>query len=104
MNTEKEYIVYLIRHKDINEYTKIGYTGDLNKRVRSLQTASPTGIEVIRTYTFTKRRAEQVEHGLHRKFHFKNSNLEWFKLTDEDIKFIDDFVETIKTKSLNKKY
>ena len=98
MNKEKEYRVYLIRHRNINEYTKIGYTGDLNKRIKSLQTASPTGIEVIRTYTFTKRRAEQVEQGLHRKFNFKHSHLEWFKLTDEDIKFIDEFVEKIKNK------
>ena len=95
---EKEYIVYLLRHKNIPEYTKIGYTGDLQNRVKSLQTASPTGIEVIKTYKFPKRRAEQLEQGLHKKYHFKHSHLEWFKLTNEDIQDIDDFIKRITKK------
>lgn len=72
---EKEYIVYLLRHKNIPEYTKIGYTGDLQNRIKSLQTASPTGIEVIKTYKFPKRRAEQLEQGLHTMAGLLNSHV-----------------------------
>ena len=73
--------LYLIQHKDIPEYTKIGYTTNLEKRVRQLQTASPTGVHVV--YTIVCERAEQLEAHLHRKYHYKQTNLEWFALSRE---------------------
>ena len=83
--------LYLIQHKDIPEYTKIGYTTNLEKRVRQLQTASPTGVHVI--YTIVCERAEQLEAHLHRKYHYKQTNLEWFALSREDIVDIIFYVE-----------
>lgn len=83
--------LYLLRHKGINEYTKIGYTADLDKRIKSLQTASPTGIEII--YSINTKYAKKLEQHLHSKYARKNSNLEWFKLTREDLVDIMFYIE-----------
>lgn len=85
--------IYLIQHKDIPEYTKIGYTSDINQRIRQLETASPTGILLV----FSKETdyAYQIEQALHKKYAYKNSNLEWFQLSEEDIVTIINWVNQI---------
>ena len=40
-------VIYLLQHDKIPEYTKIGYTDDINQRIKSLSTASPTGIKLL---------------------------------------------------------
>lgn len=84
--------LYLIQHKEITEYTKIGYTTDIEKRIKSLQTASPTGINLI--YLVESDYAYKMEQSLHNQYSHKNSNLEWFKLSDNDIKTIINWIET----------
>lgn len=84
--------LYLIQHKEITEYTKIGYTTDIEKRIKSLQTASPTGINLI--YLVESDYAFKMEQALHKRYSSKNSNLEWFKLSDNDIKTIINWIET----------
>lgn len=75
--------IYLMQHKDIPEYTKIGYTSDINQRIRQLETASPTGILLV--FSKETNDAYKIEQALHKKYAYKNSNLEWFRLTEEDI-------------------
>lgn len=84
--------LYLIQHKNLSEYTKIGYTTDIEKRIKSLQTASPTGINLI--YLVESDYAFKIEQALHKRYSSKNSNLEWFKLSDNDIKTIINWIET----------
>ena len=84
--------LYLIQHKNLSEYTKIGYTTDIEKRIKSLQIASPTGINLI--YLVESDYAFKMEQALHKRYSSKNSNLEWFKLSDNDIKTIINWIET----------
>lgn len=44
--------VYLLRHKGerLKPYVKIGFSKNLSKRLKSLETASPTGIDIIQVY------------------------------------------------------
>lgn len=82
--------IYLLQHKEIPQYTKIGYSGDLEKRIRQLQTASPTGIKLL--FSLETPYAYRIEQALHRRYASKNSNLEWFKLDQTDIEEIIEWV------------
>lgn len=82
--------IYLLQHKEIPQYTKIGYSGDLEKRIKQLQTASPTGIKLL--FSLETPYAYRIEQALHRRYASKNSNLEWFKLDQTDI---DDIIEWV---------
>lgn len=84
---------YLLQHKNIPEYTKIGITKDMVKRINSLNTSSPTGIIVL--YQKETDRAKDIEKYLHKKYAHKNSNLEWFQLTNSDIMDIIDWSENL---------
>lgn len=93
MKKEKVRTLYLLRHRNIPEYTKIGITNDIDKRIKSLQTASPTGLEVV--YTINTRFAEILERHLHTKYNRKQSNLEWFRLSPVEVLDIIHYVETL---------
>lgn len=82
--------IYLLQHKEIPQYTKIGYSGDLEKRIKQLQTASPTGIKLL--FSLETPYAYRIEQALHRRYASKNSNLEWFQLDQTDI---DDIIEWV---------
>lgn len=84
--------LYLAQHNDLPQYTKIGYTSDLDKRVQQLNTGSPTGIKLI--YTKETEYAYRVEQALHARYHHKNTNLEWFNLSEDDIRDIIYWVDT----------
>ena len=83
--------LYLIQHKNIPEYTKIGYTSDLNARIKQLQTASPTGVHLV--YSISCEKAYQSEQHLHAKYSCQRTNLEWFSLSREDIVDIIFYIE-----------
>lgn len=55
--------LYLIQHKNIPDYTKIGYTSDLPNRMKQLQTASPTGVHLV--YSIVCENAYKLEQHLH---------------------------------------
>jgi len=97
---KKKYL-YLIQHQNIPEYTKIGFTTDIEKRIKSLQTGSPTGINVI--YLVESDYAFKMEQALHKRYSSKNSNLEWFKLTPTDIEDIISWIEKQKNRKNLKK-
>lgn len=93
---DKKYVLYLIRHIDIPQYTKIGYTSNLEQRVAQLNTSSPTGIEVI--HTTPTDYARRLEQSLHKQYAKKHSHLEWFKLDEDDLTNIKDWLEKSATK------
>lgn len=73
-------IIYLLRDS-IGLY-KIGFTKDLNKRLKSLHTACSTDLEIIATFQTKHKR--KVETSLHNRFNYKRVNREFFDLTYED--------------------
>jgi len=79
----KSNTLYIIKHKNIDNYYKIGITNDLNQRIKIFNTASPTGIEVV--YKFNLENAKELEMKLHSFLKEKNSNLEWFNISLEDL-------------------
>jgi hypothetical protein len=73
--------VYLITDGD---YYKIGITkGDVNKRIKTLQTGSPNPITLINSYYSHNYR--KIETWFHRMFRTKRLEGEWFALEPEDI-------------------
>jgi len=70
-------VVYLIR-TDNFEFVKIGFTTCLERRLRSLRTAS----HVEPTIHLTIRGTRSLERELHTRFAAARHNREWFRLTD----------------------
>ena len=85
--------LYLIQHNNIPEYTKIGYTSNLDQRILQLQTASPTGIRLV--YCIQCEYADKLEAHLHAKYASKQTNLEWFALSHLDLVNIMFYLEEI---------
>lgn len=98
--SNKYEIVYLVQHKNIPQYTKIGYTtrNDLSKRIKELNTASPTGIIEVATFNVPVGRGFQVEQALHAKYAGYQSNLEWYQLSTSQIDEIKNWIEHITNK------
>lgn len=93
--------IYLVQHKNITDYTKIGFTtrDDVLTRISELNTASPTGIILIREYLVPDKRGRLIEQTLHRKYAHLRTNLEWFALTEDNIVEIDNWINKILTNS-----
>jgi len=76
-------LVYLIS-TDNPEFVKIGFTTSLEKRLRSLRTAS----HVEPTIHLTIPATPSLERELHARFEAARYNREWFRLTDDIKTFI----------------
>jgi T5orf172 domain len=74
-------VVYFIKSADL---IKIGYTGDLTERVRTLQVNNPTIVEVLKTIPG----GYQEERQLHKQFAHLNKTGEWFYAAQELLDFI----------------
>lgn len=71
--------VYIIQQDSKEKHIKIGVAEDVNKRVSSLQTASPYKLEVIAKITATDRNhALYMEKGFHERFKKYRLTGEWF--------------------------
>lgn len=64
---------------------KIGLAQDIDERVRGLQAANPSDLELVHSFSTEAREAETL---LHRVFKNKRIRNEWFALTPSDIAFI----------------
>jgi len=86
--------IYLITERnnsDINiTNCKIGFTTNIKKRIKQLQTANPNELVLLREYKATSR-GRKLESLLHTHYKSKKINNEWFKLNSDDIK---DFIVT----------
>lgn len=81
--TSSEPAVYLIS-TDNPEFVKIGFTASLERRLRSLRTAS----HVEPTIHLTIPGTVSLERELHRRFEAARYNREWFRLAEEIQTFI----------------
>ena len=73
--------VYLLTD---GEYFKIGVTrGNIEKRIKKLQTGNPNGIGII-SYHLTEY-PFKLESSLHARHSYQRVNNEWFDLTLDDV-------------------
>ena len=84
-------ILYIIKHIGFDHHYKIGITCDLEGRVKSFNNVSPLGVKVV--YSFKINNAREIESLIHDSFRDCNTNLEWFNLSDADLKTIKELVE-----------
>lgn len=81
--------LYVFRSGKSDLY-KIGFSGDWQKRLTTLQASNPA------LFCLRVRRVEnvrKVEKELHEKFESQRYTREYFKLTQDDIKFIDEYLD-----------
>ncbi len=72
----KKNYIYIINKKNFENVVKIGVTDDIEKRLKTLQTAN---IEVLNLFHFEEREdAYKIEKKLHKIFHEFRENGEWF--------------------------
>lgn len=82
---EKSSWVYLVSSAG---YTKIGITNDVDKRLVSLRTSTPFEVNLIGSWKIGEDMVYAIEQYIHSEYAEFNTKLEWFKLTDEQIKII----------------
>ncbi|MGI5927017.1 MAG: GIY-YIG nuclease family protein [Thermacetogeniaceae bacterium] len=83
---KNEGVVYVIG--DTYGNYKVGYAKSFYMRMEDFMTMFPYGPEVIKIIKTKEMR--MLERELHDKFRHKNIRGEWFKLSDQDLKWIDE--------------
>lgn len=83
------YLLYILRDGNTNNY-KIGFTKDLNKRLRGIQTGCPHELQIVKLWKHTQKeiikKYERVLHRYYKKIGCQvNTQGEWFELSDLDI-------------------
>lgn len=73
-----------------NEFYKIGMSSDIKKRLNSIQSSNPYPVSL----EFNKKTSNSlsIEKQLHEIYKHKNIRGEWFKLVDNDIKDIINYI------------
>ncbi|MDP6730244.1 MAG: GIY-YIG nuclease family protein [SAR324 cluster bacterium] len=70
---------------ELPPYCKIGITtGEVQSRIDTLQTGNP--LEIFTYHSFETKAAEMVERQLHHHYSDKRVRLEWFRLTETEVK------------------
>lgn len=86
LNRVKYSYMYILKYGD--EY-KIGVSSNPRHRVYNINVSVPGGAEIIRCYPFRKSDVYRAEQSFHTYFSKKRVSGEWFRLSREDISFID---------------
>ena len=63
--------------------TKIGFSGDVDKRLNSLQTGNPETLEVHHKIEIPESRARLIESKIHKEYSYLTIKGEWFKMEPE---------------------
>lgn len=72
----------------LNNTYKIGKANDVDKRLRTFQTATPD-IQLVTYKTYASEKdAFRMENMLHNSYQDKNYAKEWFSLNEDDVSFI----------------
>jgi hypothetical protein len=79
---ERAGAVYVLRAD--NGLVKIGCSRDVVSRVRALQTMSPVPIQLVHVFEHDQYRA--LESALHRQYHHRRRQGEWFELDDDELR------------------
>lgn len=82
IDDEKEGYVYFVSD---GTYVKIGFTGNIEQRLITLQTGSPNTLTIKK---IIPNATIETEKQYHEKFKYKRVRGEWFNLSDEEIKDI----------------
>ena len=92
-------MIYLINAQDTNLY-KIGYTENLENRIKSLQTGCPHKLKTIKSVVGTLRQEKE----LHRFWNHTRKSGEWFEFNDFMVRRTKDIMEEFETehKEINK--
>jgi predicted GIY-YIG superfamily endonuclease len=85
LSRERKGFVYLIRNRDTGTY-KIGISKNVDRRLRTLNSAAGGGLELIHTIESTDMR--RTERELHERYALAQLHNEWFALEDEDVEKI----------------
>lgn len=88
--------VYVINIKDTNKY-KIGYSKNLEARLKSFRTGSPFKINL--THQVITRHYKSLEKHLHELFKYKRVRGEWFTFQEEDLNKLEDIFNYLNTQS-----
>lgn len=81
--------VYFVFNADSNAI-KIGKARDLEKRLRSLQTVSPSKLKLLKaTHVTDEKEANLLESSLHRQFAYLRITGEWFKAESELLNYLE---------------
>lgn len=81
--------IYFIKRVGCGRYVKIGYTTSIQKRLHTLQTASPEPLEILGAAPGTMKQERHI-HEVLGKHHERG---EWFRLCAQMMQFIDNAVK-----------
>lgn len=79
--------VYVVGNLEAGYY-KIGWTENIQKRVKALNSSAPWPMELVAAFPCPDRVRFESEQYLHNRFAHKATNTEWFRLDREDIEAI----------------
>jgi predicted GIY-YIG superfamily endonuclease len=81
--------IYLIKCEvDETILYKIGFSKNVNQRLKELKTGNPNSLEIVAK--FQTKHNRKVESAFHNHYKHKNVNGEWFELLPEEVnKFLD---------------
>lgn len=91
LKQEDGQVVYFIGNRE-HKWVKIGHTGNIKARLSAIQVGCPFKVCVLGTLKVTKDTAKDSESMLHKRFERNKINGEWFNLTDEMEKLIENHV------------
>lgn len=83
--------IYVLKHRGIDGFFKIGITSNIHARIPSLNTASPLGIEIV--YLNKTEKARKIESLVHQKLQKNHCNGEWFQLNKVQLEEIISMIE-----------
>jgi len=70
---------------------KIGISGDVHQRLRTLQTGNPEKLVIHHTIEVPSSRSRLIERMIHKEFSYLRLKGEWFSMTPEKAKLLLDF-------------
>jgi len=74
-----------------NDKQKIGFSGDVNKRLSTLQTGNPEKLIIHHKIEVPSERARLVENKIHKEYSYLRIKGEWFSMTPEKAKIVLDY-------------
>ena len=83
-NKAPRYVIYFMKATDSKNcsYVKIGVSGNVNTRLKTIQASCPLMIEIIKVMEAPPNDVYAIERQLHNKLSAYRIHGEWFMLTD----------------------
>lgn len=64
---------------------KIGFTSNVEKRLKTLQTGNPDRLEIVYSFAVPADRVRKLERHLHKDIGYKRIQGEWFDMTAKEV-------------------